>query len=157
MKIIFLDIDGVLNYQASEAVYRGGIGISRDNVEVLRYIVEQTGAEIVLTSTWKKWWEKSNNKHPSGAYIDKMLGESGIKVYDKTPGSVVERGQGIDEYLKTHKVDSWIVIDDEIFPDFEQFGILPRLVKPSFYRAGLTMLHAEQAVELLNNATSLKK
>ena len=46
MKIIFLDIDGVLNYQGSNLIDDGCLNN-------LRNIVKQTGAKIVLISTWK--------------------------------------------------------------------------------------------------------
>ena len=58
-KYIFLDIDGVLN---SEEMLnhkpfpkcRGMMGIEKSKVKRLKQIVEATGAEIVLTSSWKK-------------------------------------------------------------------------------------------------------
>lgn len=46
MKIIFLDIDGVLNYQGSNLIDEGCLNN-------LRNIIKQTGAKIVLISTWK--------------------------------------------------------------------------------------------------------
>lgn len=151
MKVIFLDIDGVLNYQASGAMHRGGIGIEQENVKHLAYIVEHTGAVIVLTSTWKLHWSNDkDNQHPSGAYIDQVLSEFGLGVLDKTPLSVSQRGAGIQKYLEEHNVDSWVVLDDEIFPDFEQYGILPRLVKSSFYKEGLTHELAQKAIQILN-------
>lgn len=151
MKVIFLDIDGVLNCQASGAQHRGGIGIEPENVKHLAHIVENTGAVIVLTSTWKLHWSKNkDNQHPSGAYVDQMLSEFGLTVLDKTPLGVSQRGAGIQKYLEEHSVDSWVVLDDEIFPDFEQYGILSRLVKSSFYKEGLTHELSQEAIKILN-------
>ena len=51
-KIIFLDIDGVLNSEFSKAYMPNGyVGIDSDKLQNLKYIVDTTGAEIYLTST----------------------------------------------------------------------------------------------------------
>lgn len=51
MKIIFLDVDGVLNCQNSKSNCYGIMGIDDDKVSRLRKIVECTDAKIVLIST----------------------------------------------------------------------------------------------------------
>ena len=55
MKVIFLDIDGVLNTPSSESRCGEYIGIDDEKVKKLKKIVEKTKAEIVLISTWKKY------------------------------------------------------------------------------------------------------
>ena len=61
MKIIFLDIDGVLNYRGCKSKSPSGCyGIEQDKVKLLKNIVEQTNAKLVLTSTWKTDWYKTN-------------------------------------------------------------------------------------------------
>lgn len=49
MKIIFLDIDGVLNYENSKSK------VEEEKVKLLKEIVDKTGAEIVLSSDWRCW------------------------------------------------------------------------------------------------------
>lgn len=155
MKVIFLDIDGVLNYQEFGGLHRGGIGVSNDKVKLLKHIVDNTDAVIVLTSTWKLHWEKSTDKqHPDGEYLNSVFASEGLEIYDKTPLSVSERGRGINHYLNTHNVESWVVLDDEVFPDFNEFCIMPKLVKSSFYKEGLTIALAEQAIDILNNGVT---
>ena len=52
MKVIFLDIDGVLNNQT--LLYHYGLDyIDGDMVELLKHVVSATGAEIVLSSSWR--------------------------------------------------------------------------------------------------------
>jgi hypothetical protein len=41
-------------------------------------------------------------------------------------------------------------LDDEIFPDYEEYGIMPHLVKTSFYDGGLKEKHVELAIKILN-------
>lgn len=49
MKIIFLDIDGVLNYENSKSK------VEEEKVKLLKEIVGRTDAEIVLSSDWRYW------------------------------------------------------------------------------------------------------
>lgn len=56
-KVIFLDIDGVLNCNNTTEIFLGITGIEDRLVEKLRAIVNATGAEIVLVSTWRDYWE----------------------------------------------------------------------------------------------------
>jgi hypothetical protein len=63
MKIIFLDIDGVLNH---ELFYRGYTKyprktikrpldqIDQGSVEILNDLIKETGAKVVISSTWRR-------------------------------------------------------------------------------------------------------
>ena len=52
MKVIFLDIDGVLNV-ISQGHDEYGSLFHKHFEDNLRYIIEQTGAKIVISSTWR--------------------------------------------------------------------------------------------------------
>ena len=153
--------DGVLNSIDSEDRFHCFIGLDYSGIKLLKEIVDATGAEIVLVSTWKLSWEKNNNSRPDslGDYLDKRLTEEGLVIMDKTGGSMSERGHGIVEWLSEYQVDSWIVLDDEIFDDYEGCGVMPYLVKTDFYDGGLKEKHVEMAIKMLNkektNETSL--
>ena len=152
--VIFLDIDGVLNCQSSKSRCAGFIGIDNSKVKVLRKIVEQTSAKIVLVSSWKSDWEPSRkeiqNEH--GNYLDKKLRREGLRILDKTRDGGGKRGVGIIEWLNSHAgVTSWVGLDDKIFPDYEECGILEHLVKTDYYseNGGLREEHIEPAVKML--------
>jgi hypothetical protein len=157
-KIIFLDIDGVLNCQKSESRCCGFVGIDDDKVKRLRKIIEATGAKIVLTSTWKKDWIRDPNlkdeQNEYGNYLERKLRRENLFILDKTTDekSLGDRGEGIFNYLKSHNVDQWIAIDDEIFHDFEDYGVIEHLVKTSFYgeNGGIQDEHMQLAIEMLN-------
>lgn len=153
MKVIFLDVDGVLNSTDSEDVFHGFIGIDYAGVRLLKEIVSATGAEIVLVSTWKLSWEKDNKSRQDilGSYLDERLAEEDLVIIDKTGGYMTERGHGIVDWLSEHQVESWVVLDDEIFNDYEECGIMPHLVKTNFYDGGLKEKHVELAIKLLNS------
>jgi hypothetical protein len=152
-KIIFLDVDGVLNSNDTEDIFKGFIGLDYSGIKLLREIIDATGAEIVLVSTWKIGWSKDNKESQNDLanYLDARLAEEGLKIMDKTEGSVSDRGTGIVDWLSKYPVESWIVIDDEIFKDYEECGIMPHLVKTSFYDGGLKEKHVEMAIEMLNS------
>lgn len=160
MKVIFLDIDGVLNFAASEAKSATGAqGIASAPVKNLRRIVKETGAFIVLTSTWKNEWDFNEEEcSEDGKYLVRKLKREGLHILDKTTDLILNRGQGIRDWLERHKgVESWIVIDDEIFPDYESRNIMPHLIKTSYGKDGLNKELADKAIQLLNETNSVNK
>lgn len=151
-KVIFLDIDGVLNDATTDQYTPAGfMGIDAYKVKLLRQIVEATGASIVLTSTWKTEWSLHKDfLARDGAYLNQMLADENLHISAKTTDQILDRGAGITRWLNLHpNVVSWIVIDDDVFLDFEEHGIMPHLVKTSFY-SGLTQDHVAQCIHMLN-------
>lgn len=73
----------------------------------------------------------------------------------------MNRGQGIFSWFSLHKdVTEWIVLDDEIFSDYEEYEIMKRLVKienPGENRGGLQPEHVVKAIEVLNLANFNKE
>lgn len=156
MKIIFLDIDGVLNCQSSESKCGGLIGIDDKKVIVLSKIVKETNAKIILCSSWKTFWERieKSEQHEMGNYLDRKLKRRNLYILDKTNDNGSNRGYGITKWLEEkNNIESWIVLDDEIFDDYEEEKILPHLVKTDFYddNGGLQEKHIEMAISILNN------
>ena len=154
MKIIMLDIDGVLNCDASQSRCGAFIGIDNDKVKRLRRIVDATGARIVLVSSWKTAWERfhKDDNGTSGRYLDSKLRREGLHILDKTTDHIWDRGRGILDWISARNVDSFIILDDEEF-DYDECGVMSRLVKTSFYDGGLRDDHVELAIELLNTET----
>lgn len=152
MKIIFLDIDGVLNCQKSQSKCGGLIGIDDKKVKVLRKIVESTNAKIVLCSSWKSGWEYNKDDQMEHAnYLDRKLKRENLYILDKTIDKGSNRGEGIFNWLKNKNIEAWVVIDDEKFADYDEFGITDHLVKTSFYddNGGLQEEHIDKAIDLL--------
>ena len=54
-KVIFLDIDGVLNNASTSNIVEttGFIGVDERNVRVLVKLMKEVDADIVLSSTWQ--------------------------------------------------------------------------------------------------------
>lgn len=151
MKYIFLDIDGVLNCGDTKERCCEFVGIDPHKVAHLKYIVDATGAQIVLTSTWKYEWHQIHKimNDAMANYLDKALSDAGLVAIAKTDDDGFDRGAGIIEYLQQNPADAWVVLDDMIFPDFERLGICEHLVLTNFDDDGLTQELARQAIEIL--------
>lgn len=153
MKIIFLDIDGVLNsrqYDAERGTDDGNIDVGR--LLLLKQLIDQTGAKIVLTSSWRRHWD------PVGACTDEVgkeledtFGRFGIYLYDKTPELDNDRAKEISKWLaENQNAEDFVVIDDIKFGWHE----LAPFVVNTDYRIGrgLEQRHIEKAIRILLNA-----
>lgn len=140
MRVIFLDVDGVLNYCYTKAFAPSGcIGVASEPLDALEELVCRTGAKIVLTSTWKRGWSRDPELMTrDGRYLDNKLRRKGLRIFDKTTDNMFDRGTGIINWLSKHPdVTSWIVLDDDIFDDYGTLGIMPHLIQTSFMDGGL--------------------
>ena len=151
--IIFLDVDGVLNDKKTTARSPNGfIGINGSMLRHLADLVWRTGAKIILTSTWTSEWEPSGEIALDGRYLIKRLESVGIKIADRTADRIHDRGAGIRRYLDAHpEIKSWVVLDDDVFSDYQDCGIMDHLIQTSFYSGGLTEKLAERAFHMLTD------
>ena len=56
MKVIFLDIDGVLNSLDCKEKIEGYLFVEDKKIALLKELIDATGAKIVLSSTWRRGW-----------------------------------------------------------------------------------------------------
>ena len=155
MKVIFLDVDGVLNTPSSESRCGEYIGIDDEKVEKLKKIVEKTKTEIVLISTWKKYWRKEEKLKPlqdySANYLDEKLAKQGLKAIDKTKdkanGLYLSRGESILEYVYRNNVENYIILDDCQF-DYDGCDLTDNYIKTNQIE-GLSEQQVKAACETL--------
>lgn len=126
-KIIFLDIDGVLNSleyfdQLKNADQSKKIEkyqeLDVEKVRLLAEITANTGAEIVLSSTWRDIGRKEGKRdHPMYQYLVDTLAEFGLKIIDHTPYLDYDRPREIKEWLNRQEdKDIHFVSLDDDFP-----------------------------------------
>ena len=139
VKVVFLDIDGVLN-DAFNIQRLMKDEPSLDHLECLKAIIDLTGAEIVLTSTWRLF-------ALSRKIIKNSLAKVGLTFTDRTKELLKGRTAEINEWLSRHQeVESFVILDDDwtLLEDFPE-----NTVKTSFFK-GLLPEHIEKAVKILN-------
>ena len=107
MRVIFLDIDGVLNTNSDRE-------ISSDKLKLLSELVFKTGAEVVLSSSWRNWWNNPKTNIP-GSFITKWKNQFLDNNISITLTTELEcpKNLSIEKFIIQHDVKSFVVLDDE--------------------------------------------
>ena len=161
-KVIFLDIDGVLNrhhwrYGTREKSPMGFVGVGQKHINILKQIVEETGAYVVLSSDWKMCFKDMDcnpeTANEDGRYLVRRLRENGIDIVEKTDDRSVGddystgRGYGIRKYLALHpEVTDYVILDDCRFSDFTD-ELVPHFLHLKYPLSGRSL---KQAIKILN-------
>lgn len=171
MKVIFLDVDGVLNfekwYQNVDGRNPGNLYGQEGDLDPLCVnriikICNETGAKVVISSDWRISW------YTTQVRLAKM-GLDENYVIDKTPEYIwrnvskhdyfnddyeetyeYSRGAEIDGWLKEHpEVTNYVIIDDRTdFTDKQKEHFVH--VDPMW---GLVDKHVELTIKILKNET----
>ena len=163
MKIIFLDIDGVLNSEMYKSSHMKDENdnynyIDSSRVKLLADIVKATDAKIVLSSSLRTDWDKADDRcSKNGIYIKKSFAEYGLTITDKTPyiSFFTERRKEILIWLSNHlnDVESFVILDDMDY-GWKQLNNRVVITNPQGY--GLEEVHVKKAIELLNVSIKFK-
>ena len=154
-KIIFLDIDGVLNNLGLNFAYESK-WVEADPISVLLVsrLIKEAGAKVVISSSWRigckdveafryrmmnEWKERLNDADLSGI-LDNVV--------DLTPslnhaGRI--RGQEIKSWLDDHPVTSYVILDDDsdMLPEQKPFFVQTKFID------GFRMEHYWRALKIL--------
>lgn len=178
MKIIFLDIDGVLNSQLWYTKRRNynHTEISKhypyyefdpDAISQLNRIVKETNAKIVISSTWRigrtieELQDILNNVGFEGDVIDITISFGGIKGYTIPRGCEIEHWlesknfQRINwskevqsDYIEKSGVSNYIILDDDSDMLYEQREHFIQTTN----NTGLDKKIADKAIDTLNKS-----
>ena len=176
MKVLFLDIDGVLNsenwfgyrlYCIKNNMFNEVINFVNTNDERIKYklsmiddraianlnrIIEETGCKVVLSSSWRSCVEAENTLTE---YLLKLKGFK-YEFYDVTPRLWFSdfsnrRGEEIkfwlDKESEKNEIESFVILDDD-YSD-----ILPEQMNNFIHvdgQVGLTDKDVFTAIEILN-------
>ncbi len=149
MKIIFLDIDGVLNseiYDRQRKDSDSNIDVSR--LALVKELVDKSGAKIVLSSSWRGHWDRDKEKMTAvGRELDSVFSDAGLEIFDKTP-VLSSRSEEIGNWLSNHpEAEKFVIFDDMIFGWGE---LASRLVRTDArIGRGLERTHIDMAYTLL--------
>ena len=175
MKVLFLDIDGVLNsenwfgyrlYCIKNNMFNEVINFVNTNDERIKYklsmiddraianlnrIIEETGCKVVLSSSWRSSIESEN------IFTENLLKLKGFKYefYDVTPrlwfsDFSIRRGEEIkfwlDKESEKHEIESFVILEDDS-------DMLPEQMNNFIHvdgQVGLTDRDVLTAIEILN-------
>lgn len=95
MKVIFLDIDGVLNSNFWNDTHQREISdgtlIDEEKVMLLGQLIRNTSAKVILHSGWKFWFDSEVKPlRREAERLISMLEKEGIKVNGVTPDHTTE-------------------------------------------------------------------
>ena len=143
MKVLFLDIDGVVclhkdkDWDNEEEIF------DADCCRKLQEIVSATGCKLVLSSSWRLFPESIRSMFrqfkPFGITRENFLGRTPLRG---------ERGDEVMAYLKKHpQIETFVAVDDEPFYSrvFPQDRLI--LTKPE---SGITESVKEACIRKLN-------
>jgi hypothetical protein len=159
MKIIFLDIDGVIcnREQWRSRVQFEGLSLcnfDQESVKLLNQLTDKTGAEIVISSTWRRGSEED---FTSLMFWFRNQGVTG-RIMDRTPvdnSDNAQRGDEIKQWLNANfgRVDAFVVLDD----DSDMRGVedhfvqtLIRVEDERMLEEGLKQIHVDKAIAILD-------
>lgn len=141
IKVLFLDIDGVLNCESTRerlgegfGIYAAFMGIDLRLLDLLkRWLIEHPDVNVVLSSSWR---------------LDKRMAEEvqrqGIEYIDMT-ADLGQRGKEIDDWLSRHVVTHYAILDDiQQFRGHQQ----PHFVQTSYIH-GLRQKNLDKVASIL--------
>jgi hypothetical protein len=153
MRVIFLDIDGVLNSEEWDryvqsftygARFNSCYLLSQEMILRLQNVVFQTNAEIVLTSSWR------TNERAMCA-LTRQLSLYHLSIRDSTVSYAYgNRADEVKLWIKSHSnITSYAIIDD--YDDgFTQDEVLSTHFVQTAYAYGLTHEKAAEMIEILS-------
>lgn len=137
LKILFLDVDGVLNCRTTYTKGSEFFGIDPYMVLLVHRIIEATGCKVVLSSSWR---------HTEAG---RKIVKKAVPFIDITPslyGEGMTRGHEIDAWVRHHPdVSKYAILDD----DSDMLAGQP-LFKTT-WDEGLTQAIVDEVVAYLNS------
>lgn len=161
-RVLFLDIDGVLNSHfwnnSHQKEIIEGTLIDEEKIKILAPLIKKTDAGLILHSGWRFWFneERKPLRKEAGKLVD-LLEKEGLSINGVTPDLTTEeirrtkkfslvKADEILLWLKLHDdIAGWVVLDDL---DLHHIVIEQHQVKPN-PEVGLTLEDMEKAERIL--------
>jgi len=150
MKAVLCDVDGVLNNRHTRTrTSDGWCFVDDDLVARLKRLLDLSGAQLILSSTWREGWNQEDESKNDISFTElrNKFNEFGIEIFDRTGEMLPHRWQSIKEYMERPRedpIEHYVIIDD--WDDMGEY--IDHLVwtNPS---TGLTDEDVEEALRIL--------
>lgn len=144
MKILFLDIDGVLNseewFSGTDSTPGQQGKLDPRACTLLEQAIQQTGCQLVLSSSWRSSMSAQDVEtllHARGVHSAKVVGLTGPDFRTRDAAILL--------WVEENGITEWAAIDDNTLP---QVAALERAVKTE-YDKGMEPGHVEALVQIL--------
>lgn len=159
MRVLFLDIDGVLNCRADwgkpEHQDKGTYVVDQKKVGCLLAVVKELGLSVVLSSSWRNHQDHVDYLYEQGVLSSAWVHDDwrtirgeGKRIGNSLLWSPSLRGEEIQEWLDRHpEVTAYVIVDDaEEFLKHQKRYV----IRTSFDAAngGFTARHARKVREI---------
>ena len=163
MQILFLDVDGVLNNVRTRTRTEDGFYFVEDSkIALVKELVEQTGAELVLSSTWRVGWKEIEEGKIGKNNIDAFLLlknkfleydlQSDLQFLSYTPFLETNyRGDEIAAWItqwRGEEIEPLLILDD--YTDIKPYG---RFFLRTSFMEGITKRHVKKGIQMLNQVS----
>lgn len=143
MKVIFLDFDGVITLPPKWH-------LESDKIKSVKKIVDETGAKIVVSSSWRHGLERHFVHILENDPNNEMIIWLRDNILDITPDVGLGNGRGgeIQQWLNDHReVTNYVILDDDgDMWDSQLFHFVQ-----TNYEYGLTESETTYAIKILND------
>lgn len=157
MKVVFLDIDGVMVTGETVGQHVAVEGhhfnpFAKGPVYQLNRILRETGAHIVVSSSWRcdgPRWDALLFHFTQQGVEQRPIGRT-PDLNRRRPSGIfeaVQRGEEIKAWL-AHDVEAFVALDDDSDMDAIRANFVH--VRHGMWRGGLNRDHADAAIALLN-------
>ena len=177
MKVIFLDVDGVLNTEECDDAPKEGeegsevflyhentpVPLLKRSLDNLRCVLQKTGAKIVISSSWRLFPERLELVTKILEALSPSQEPVVIGITPDLSNSWSGRGEEVRAWLEQNRNCSrFVVVDDEHLASFERslfseddyshLGLLiyTKLRGGKFCDQGLTERHSDQMIKFLS-------
>ena len=153
IKVIFLDVDGVLNCAATERRLASEPAfpfVDTRKVLRLREVLERTGALLVLSSSWREGAFAHASVSDRQAYLELRAEFNRLRCplwVDCTPIMPGKREEEIEKWLERNPEVTNFAILDDVGIEFDK--LKDHLILTS-WQTGLNKVVANKVIELLN-------
>ena len=156
-KIIFLDIDGVLNDYTARGIYKPE-STDINMINNLNFAIEQTGAKIIIISNWAQVMTKDrlNQFLVERGLLDNVIIDVIKPKEFENRGiimQIIDKSAFIYEYINLNQIVNYVIVGDDLkskFLDQSKIIVPSKCYADISFSLGITEVESQKIISLLN-------